>query len=127
MTCEERKRKPQTLRDLLAGMSLAARQEGFIISSKAGYLMWPGPYGEWGSRKYLLTSIDQSLRRLELDYIDIFYLHRPAPETPLQETLGALDQIVRQGAKPCMSAFPITAPTRRLDRSTCWRAWARPA
>jgi L-glyceraldehyde 3-phosphate reductase len=68
-----------------------------IISSKAGYDMWPGPYGEWGSRKYLLSSLDQSLKRLGLDYVDIFYSHRFDPETPLEETMGALDQAVRSG------------------------------
>jgi L-glyceraldehyde 3-phosphate reductase len=76
---------------------LASYREEMIISSKAGYLMWPGPYGEWGSRKYLVASLDQSLKRMELDYVDIFYSHRPDPETPLEETMGALDQVVRQG------------------------------
>ena len=68
-----------------------------MISSKAGYLMWPGPYGEWGSRKYLIASCDQSLKRMGLDYVDIFYSHRFDPDTPLEETMGALDQIVRSG------------------------------
>jgi L-glyceraldehyde 3-phosphate reductase len=68
-----------------------------IISSKAGYLMWPGPYGEWGSRKYLVASCDQSLKRMGLPYVDIFYSHRFDPETPLEETMGALDFIVRSG------------------------------
>ena len=72
-------------------------RDELVISTKAGYLMWPGPYGEWGSKKYLVASLDQSLRRLGLDYVDIFYSHRPDPNTPLEETLGALDQIVRQG------------------------------
>src|SRR5687768_3215549 len=72
-------------------------RDELIISSKAGYLMWPGPYGEWGSRKHLVASCDQSLRRMGLDYFDIFYSHRPDPDTPLEETLGALDQLVRQG------------------------------
>ncbi|MEM0915343.1 MAG: aldo/keto reductase [Planctomycetota bacterium] len=76
---------------------LAAYRDELIISSKAGYLMWPGPYGDWGSRKYLVASCDQSLRRLKLDYVDIFYSHRPAPDTPIEETMGALDAIVRQG------------------------------
>ncbi len=75
----------------------SAHRDEMIISSKAGYLMWPGPYGEWGSRKYLVASLDQSLRRLNLDYVDIFYHHRPDPETPLEETMGALDRIVRSG------------------------------
>lgn len=76
---------------------LAPYRDELIISSKAGYLMWPGPYGEWGSRKNLLASLDQSLRRMGLDYVDIFYHHRPDPETPLEETMSALDQAVRQG------------------------------
>jgi L-glyceraldehyde 3-phosphate reductase len=76
---------------------LAPYRDELIISSKAGYLMWPGPYGEWGSRKYLIASLDQSLRRMGLEYVDIFYSHRPDPDTPLEETMGALDQIVRSG------------------------------
>jgi L-glyceraldehyde 3-phosphate reductase len=72
-------------------------RDELIISSKAGYGMWPGPYGEWGSRKYLLSSLDQSLKRLGLDYVDIFYSHRPDPDTPLEETMGALDTTVRSG------------------------------
>ena len=72
-------------------------RDELIISSKAGYLMWPGPYGEWGSRKYLVASCDQSLKRMGLQYIDIFYSHRFDPETPLEETMGALDYIVRSG------------------------------
>ncbi|HXZ99774.1 MAG TPA: L-glyceraldehyde 3-phosphate reductase [Candidatus Binatia bacterium] len=76
---------------------LRPHRDELIISTKAGYDMWPGPYGEWGSRKYLLASLDQSLRRLGLEYVDIFYSHRFDPETPLEETLGALDSAVRQG------------------------------
>lgn len=72
-------------------------RDELIISTKAGYDMWPGPYGEWGSRKYLLASLDQSLKRMQLDYVDIFYSHRPDPETPLEETMGALDYAVRSG------------------------------
>ena len=72
-------------------------RDELVISTKAGYDMWPGPYGEWGSRKYLLASLDQSLRRMGLDYVDIFYSHRFDPETPLEETMGALDTAVRQG------------------------------
>lgn len=72
-------------------------RDELVISSKAGYYMWPGPYGEWGSKKYLISSLDQSLKRMGLDYVDIFYSHRPDPNTPLEETMGALDQIVRQG------------------------------
>ncbi|MGW4154535.1 L-glyceraldehyde 3-phosphate reductase [Micromonospora chersina] len=72
-------------------------RDELVISSKAGYLMWPGPYGEWGSRKYLISSLDQSLRRMGLDYVDIFYSHRFDPDTPLEETMGALDAVVRSG------------------------------
>jgi L-glyceraldehyde 3-phosphate reductase len=68
-----------------------------IVSTKAGYLMWPGPYGDWGSRKYLLASLDQSLKRMGLDYVDIFYSHRPDRDTPIDETMGALEQAVRSG------------------------------
>jgi len=76
---------------------LHAYRNEMVISTKAGYNMWPGPYGEWGSRKYVLASLDQSLRRLGLEYVDIFYSHRPDPETPLEETMGALDRAVRSG------------------------------
>lgn len=72
-------------------------RDELIISSKAGYTMWDGPYGDWGSKKYLVSSLDQSLKRLGLDYVDVFYHHRPDPDTPLLETMTALDQIVRQG------------------------------
>ena len=76
---------------------LSGHRDELIISTKAGWDMWPGPYGDLGSRKYLMASLDQSLRRMRLDYVDIFYHHRPDPETPLEETMGALDAIVRQG------------------------------
>jgi L-glyceraldehyde 3-phosphate reductase len=76
---------------------LRGHRDELIVSTKAGWDMWPGPYGEWGSRKYLLASLDQSLRRMDLDYVDIFYSHRFDPDTPLEETLGALDAAVRQG------------------------------
>jgi L-glyceraldehyde 3-phosphate reductase len=76
---------------------LAAHRDELVISTKAGYHMWPGPYGEWGSRKYLLASLDQSLQRMGLDYVDIFYSHRPDPETPLEETIGALVTAVKSG------------------------------
>ncbi len=72
-------------------------RDEMIISSKAGYTMWDGPYGDWGSKKYLVSSLDQSLKRMDLEYVDIFYHHRPDPETPLEETMSALDLIVRQG------------------------------
>ncbi|MEZ3444265.1 MAG: aldo/keto reductase [Lachnospiraceae bacterium] len=77
--------------------SLGAYRDELVISTKAGYDMWPGPYGDWGSRKYLIASLDQSLRRMGLDYVDIYYHHRPDPETPLEETARALDDIVRSG------------------------------
>jgi L-glyceraldehyde 3-phosphate reductase len=86
----------ETFGKILA-QDLAPYRDELIISSKAGYLMWPGPYGEWGSRKYLVASLDQSLKRMGLDYVDIFYSHRFDPNTPLEETMGALDTIVRSG------------------------------
>jgi L-glyceraldehyde 3-phosphate reductase len=81
---------------ILSG-DLAEHRDEIIVSTKAGYRMWPGPYGEWGSRKYLLASLDQSLKRMKLDYVDIFYSHRYDPETPLEETMSALDTAVRSG------------------------------
>ena len=86
----------QTFAKILKG-DLAAHRDEIIISTKAGYLMWPGPYGEWGSRKNLLASLDQSLKRLGVDYLDIFYSHRPDPDTPLEETMSALEHAVRSG------------------------------
>jgi L-glyceraldehyde 3-phosphate reductase len=85
-----------TLGQLMKKDFLPYRDE-LIISTKAGYDMWPGPYGEWGSRKYMLASLDQSLKRMGLEYVDIFYSHRPDPETPMEETMSALDAAVRQG------------------------------
>lgn len=76
---------------------LAGYRDELIISTKAGYYMWPGPYGDWASKKYLVASLDQSLKRMGLDYVDIFYSHRPDPNTPLEETMAALDLVVRQG------------------------------
>lgn len=76
---------------------LALHRDELVISTKAGYRMWPGPYGDWGSKKYLTASLDQSLRRMGLDYVDIFYSHRPDPSTPLEETMATLDLMVRQG------------------------------
>ncbi|CAM4357584.1 L-glyceraldehyde 3-phosphate reductase [Saccharibacillus endophyticus] len=81
----------------LLATDLKAYRDELVVSTKAGYYMWPGPYGEWGSRKYLVSSLDQSLKRLGLDYVDIFYHHRPDPDTPLEETMRALDHIVRSG------------------------------
>ncbi len=86
----------ETFGQILA-KDLRPYRDELVISNKAGYLMWPGPYGEWGSRKYLIASCDQSLKRTGLDYFDIFYSHRPDPDTPMEETLGALDYIVRSG------------------------------
>lgn len=82
---------------LLFKQDFADHRDELIISTKAGFRMWPGPYGDWGSRKYLIASLDQSLKRMGLDYVDIFYSHRPDPSTPLEETMGALDHIVRSG------------------------------
>src|SRR5580692_3414231 len=81
----------------IVACDLAGYRDELIVSTKAGYNMWPGPYGEWGSRKYLLASLDQSLARMKLDYVDIFYSHRYDQETPLEETMGALDTAVRSG------------------------------
>jgi L-glyceraldehyde 3-phosphate reductase len=92
---------------------IAPYRDELIISTKAGYLMWPGPHGEWGSRKYLLASLDQSLLRLGLDYVDIFYHHRPDPDTPLEETMGALDHIVRSGKALYVGISSYTADQTR--------------
>lgn len=78
-------------------LDLAPHRDELIVSTKAGYTMWPGPYGDWGSRKYLLSSLDQSLKRMGLEYVDIFYSHRPDPQTPIEETMSALDAAVRSG------------------------------
>jgi L-glyceraldehyde 3-phosphate reductase len=88
-------------------------RDELVISTKAGYDMWPGPYGEWGSRKYLLASLDQSLRRMGLDHVDIFYSHRPDPETPFEETMGALDSAVRQGKALYAGVSSYTAEQTR--------------
>lgn len=97
----------------ILAQDLAAYRDELIISSKAGYYMWPGPYGEWGSRKYLVASLDQSLKRMGLDYVDIFYSHRPDPETPLEETMGALDYIVRSGRALYVGISSYTAEQTR--------------
>ena len=89
-------------------------RDELIISSKAGYDMWPGPYGNWGSRKYLLASLDQSLARMGLDYVDIFYSHRPDPRTPLEETMGALDSAVRSG-KALYAGISSYTPEQTLE------------
>ena len=89
-------------------------RDELVIATKAGYYMWPGPYGEWGSRKYLLSSLDQSLQRMGLDYVDIFYSHRPDPETPLEETMGALDHAVRSG-KALYAGISSYTPEQTLE------------
>src|SRR5258705_8252005 len=88
-------------------------RDELVISSKAGYDMWPGPYGEWGSRKYLLASLDQSLGRMGLEYVDIFYSHRFDPETPLEETMGALATAVQQGKALYVGISSYSAETTR--------------
>ncbi|MDQ0117376.1 L-glyceraldehyde 3-phosphate reductase [Pseudarthrobacter defluvii] len=89
-------------------------RDELVISTKAGYYMWPGPYGEWGSRKYLISSLDQSLQRMGLDYVDIFYSHRPDPETPMEETMGALDYAVRSG-KALYAGISSYTPGQTLE------------
>ena len=89
-------------------------RDELTISTKAGYYMWPGPYGEWGSRKYLISSLDQSLQRMGLDYVDIFYSHRPDPETPMEETMGALDYAVRSG-KALYAGISSYTPEQTLE------------
>ena len=92
----------------------AAHRDELVISTKAGYLMWPGPYGEWGSRKSLLSSLDASLSRMGLDYVDIFYSHRPDPDTPMEETMGALDHAVRSG-KALYAGISSYTPAQTLE------------
>ena len=96
---------------------LASHRDELIISTKAGYRMWPGPYGEWGSRKYLIASLDQSLARMGIPYVDIFYSHRPDPDTPLEETMGALDFAVRSGRAlyAGISSYPPDETRRAAD------------
>lgn len=91
--------------------NFSAYRDELIISTKAGYYMWPGPYGEWGSRKYLLASLDHSLKRLQVDYVDIFYHHRMDPDTPLEETMGALDQAVKSGKALYVGLSNYDGPT----------------
>jgi L-glyceraldehyde 3-phosphate reductase len=98
---------------LLMKQDLAPYRDELIVSSKAGYDMWPGPYGEWGSRKYVLASLDQSLERMGLDYVDIFYSHRFDPDTPLEETMGALDTAVRHGKALYVGISSYSAPKTR--------------
>jgi L-glyceraldehyde 3-phosphate reductase len=100
-------------------------RDELVISTKAGYDMWPGPYGEWGSRKYLLASLDQSLARMGLDYVDIFYSHRFDPETPLEETMGALDAAVRQG-KALYAGISSYSPERTVEAARILRELGTP-
>jgi L-glyceraldehyde 3-phosphate reductase len=104
---------------------LAAYRDELIVSTKAGYLMWPGPYGEWGSRKYLLASLDQSLRRMHLDYVDIFYSHRFDPGTPLHETMGALDSAVR-GGKALYAGISSYGPEQTREAAAILRELGTP-
>jgi L-glyceraldehyde 3-phosphate reductase len=104
---------------------LAPFRDELVISTKAGYDMWPGPYGEWGSRKYLLASLDQSLARMGLDYVDIFYSHRFDPETPLEETMGALDSAVRQG-KALYAGISSYSPEKTAEASAILRRLGTP-
>jgi len=108
---------------LLMRQDLAPYRHELVVSTKAGWDMWPGPYGDLGSRKYLLTSLDESLRRMGLDYVDIFYSHRFDPETPLEETMGALDAAVRQGKALYVGISSYSAAkTREASASTRSRA-----
>ena len=100
-------------------------RDELIVSTKAGYDMWPGPYGEWGSRKYLLASLDQSLARMGLDYVDIFYSHRFDPDTPLEETMGALDTAVRQG-KALYAGISSYSPDRTAEAARILRELGTP-
>ncbi|WP_433219840.1 L-glyceraldehyde 3-phosphate reductase [Microtetraspora malaysiensis] len=103
----------------------AKYRDELVISTKAGYDMWPGPYGEWGSRKYLLSSLDQSLSRMGLDYVDIFYSHRFDPETPLEETMGALDHAVRSG-KALYAGISSYSPERTKEAAEILRSMGTP-
>ncbi|MHC6230239.1 L-glyceraldehyde 3-phosphate reductase [Arthrobacter sp. MMS24-T111] len=100
-------------------------RDELVISTKAGYYMWPGPYGEWGSRKYLISSLDQSLQRMGLDYVDIFYSHRPDPETPLEETMGALDYAVRSG-KALYAGISSYTPEQTLEAARILKEMGTP-
>src|SRR6202166_4848464 len=100
-------------------------RDEMIISTKAGYDMWPGPYGQWGSRKYLLASLDQSLKRMGLEYVDIFYSHRFDPDTPLEETMGALDQAVRSG-KALYAGISSYSPAQTAKASRILKSLGTP-
>ncbi|MDO5752350.1 L-glyceraldehyde 3-phosphate reductase [Arthrobacter sp.] len=103
----------------------AAHRDELVISTKAGYLMWPGPYGEWGSRKSVLSSLDQSLTRMGLDYVDIFYSHRPDPGTPMEETMGALDHAVRSG-KALYAGISSYTPAQTLEAARILKEMGTP-
>lgn len=100
-------------------------RDEMVITTKAGYKGWDGPYGDHGSRKYLISSLDQSLKRMGLDYVDIFYHHRPDPDTPIEETMGALADIVKS-ARRCMWAFPTIPPSRPRKPPASSGRWACP-
>ena len=106
-------------------LDLHPYRDELVISTKAGYDMWPGPYGEWGSRKYLLASLDQSLRRMGLEYVDIFYSHRYDPETPLEETMGALDSAVRRG-KALYAGISSYSPAKTREAARILRELGTP-
>ena len=114
----------ETFGDILA-RDLRPFRDELVISTKAGYDMWPGPYGEWGSRKHLLASLDQSLRRMGLEYVDIFYSHRHDPSTPLEETMGALDTAVRQG-KALYAGISSYSPARTREAAAILRGMGTP-
>jgi L-glyceraldehyde 3-phosphate reductase len=107
------------------GQDFRPYRDQLILSTKAGYDMWPGPYGEWGSRKYLLASLDQSLTRMGVDYVDIFYSHRYDPETPLEETMGALDHAVRSG-KALYAGISSYSPERTAEASAILASMGTP-
>jgi L-glyceraldehyde 3-phosphate reductase len=109
----------------ILALDLSPFRDELVISTKAGYDMWPGPYGEWGSRKYLLASLDQSLRRMGLDYVDIFYSHRFDPDTPLEETMGALDSAVRQG-KALYAGISSYSPAKTREAAQILRELGTP-
>ncbi len=110
---------------LLFRQDFASHRDELVLSTKAGYDMWPGPYGEWGSRKYLLASLDQSLGRMQVDYVDIFYSHRFDPETPLEETMGALQTAVQQG-KALYAGISSYGPEKTREAAAIMRALGTP-
>src|SRR3954454_23584135 len=114
----------ETFGQLMAS-DLRPYRDELVISTKAGYDMWPGPYGEWGSRKYGLASLDQSLQRMGLEYVDIFYSHRPDPDTPIEETMGALDTAVRQG-KALYAGVSSYSPDQTVAAADALRSFGTP-